>query len=115
MNYLYIMIYLLFTSLGLILFKIGAADNLKISLSNGAFNFRMGYVSILGIFCYFASFLIYLGLVSKLQLSYLFPVTTGILQIVILIASAYVFHEHISVSNIIGVVLIILGVFFISI
>lgn len=103
-------IYMALSASGLILFKLGASNKVILSISQGIFNFKIGYLSIFGILCYGCSFIIYLGLVSKYNLSYLVPVTSGIIQILILLASYYIFDEVVTVPNVIGVIFVVIGV-----
>lgn len=103
-------IYLLFSASGLILFKLGASSSAAFSFSQGMLNFKIGYLAILGVLCYGCSFLMYLGLVSKYNLSYIVPVTTGIMYIIILMASIFVFKETVSLTQIFGAMFIIAGV-----
>ena len=44
------------------------------------------------------------------DLSYIYPIVTGIVQILTLIASALVFKEHMSAQSIIGAAIIIVGI-----
>lgn len=107
-------IYLLLSSSGLVLFKLGANENPIISFTEGIFGIKLSYLSLLGILCYGFSFFVYLGLISRFNLSYIVPLTTGIMQIIILLASFYIFKENITFYNIIGVILVIAGVIFIN-
>lgn len=107
-------IYLLLSSAGLILFKLGVNNNPIISSSQGFLNLKIGYLSLSGVVCYGCSFLLYLGLVSKYNLSYIIPITTGIMQIIILLASSIIFKETITFTQIIGVILVVIGVAFIN-
>ena len=44
------------------------------------------------------------------DLSYIMPICTGVVQVVTLVASYFVFHEEISKQGIIGVALVIIGI-----
>ena len=114
MQWVIIAIYLLLSASGLILFKLGSEIGVAMSITNKIFSLKIGFVSLLGIVCYGCSFLIYLGLVSKLNLSYLVPVTTGIMYVIILVASAVIFKESISTHHIFGCVLVLAGVVLIN-
>jgi len=70
----------------------------------------MNLVSGIGFVCYIGSFLLFTRIVVIFDLSYIFPLCTGIVQVVTLIASYYVFKEKISVYGLIGASLIIIGV-----
>lgn len=109
-----IIIYMILSAGGLILFKLGSSNSIDVSLTKGMFNMRISYMSILGIFSYGISFLLYMGLVTKYNLSYIVPITSGIIQVLILLASAFIFRETISNLNIVGAILVIIGVVLIN-
>lgn len=69
----------------------------------------MNLVSGVGFICYICSFLLFTKIVVMFDLSYILPICTGISQVLILIASYYVFKEKISVYGIVGASLIIIG------
>jgi multidrug transporter EmrE-like cation transporter len=75
----------------------------------------MNLVSGLGFICYIGSFLLFTRIVVIFDLSYIFPICTGVVQVITLIASYYVFKENISVYGIIGASLIIIGVIIMNI
>ncbi len=69
----------------------------------------MNLVSGLGFVCYICSFLLFTKIVIMFDLSYILPICTGVSQVLILIASYYVFNEKISLYGIVGASLIIIG------
>ncbi|HBP63843.1 MAG TPA: hypothetical protein DD730_06145 [Desulfosporosinus sp.] len=115
MQWLIMTVYLLLSASGLILFKLGSEIGVAMSITSRVFSLKIGWISLLGIVCYGCSFLIYLGLVSKLNLSYLVPVTTGIMYVLILVASAVIFKESITLNNILGCILVLAGVVLINV
>ena len=54
--------------------------------------------------------LLFTRMVVIFDLSYIFPIVTGIVQIVTLVASKLVFKEEISMQGIIGACIIIIGI-----
>jgi len=115
---LYIIFYLIFSISGLILMKKGLMNtslnglagliksllNLKFLLSHLKF--------VLGILCYGLSFITWMFLLSKKDLSNIYPLTVGIVYALIMAASVVFFHEQFTLYKIIGVVLIGLGILF---
>lgn len=114
MKYFIIVLYLLLSASGLIFFKLGSVNSISIVSVKGIINLKISTLSILGIINYILSFLIYLGLVSKYNLSYIVPITSGVIQIIILFASFFIFKETVEIKNIIGTALVIVGVFLIN-
>ena len=85
-----------------------------LSLKNGV-TFKIGYVTMIGFFLYLCSFLLWQKLLSTYDLSYIVPVTAGVIQVIVLLLSSFYFKENISIINIIGTFLVIVGIVFISI
>lgn len=95
---------------GLTLFKLGAQQALSVGVSGGALSLSVSWLSLAGLAMYVCSFLIYMGLVSKIQLSYLTPISTGVVYVLTLAASLVVFHEPVSAFKLIGAGLVLCGV-----
>ncbi|MDD2376433.1 MAG: hypothetical protein PHD15_03635 [Clostridia bacterium] len=70
----------------------------------------MNIISGLGFVCYIGSFLLFTRIVVIFDLSYIFPLCTGVVQVITLIASYYIFKEKISMYGIVGASFIIIGV-----
>lgn len=113
MKYLLTVFYIAFTTGGIFCMKSGG-DSLQISLKNG-FSINLGYITALGFVLYICSFLLWQKLIATYDLSYIVPITTGIVQVIILLFSYFIFKEHISLVNFIGIVLIIAGIILVSI
>ena len=109
MKILFVMIYLILTTLGVIFMKLGGNTG-EISLQEGEILFAINWISAMGFVCYLCSFLMFTKIVTMFKLSYIFPICTGIVQILTLIASGLIFNEIINAQAIIGVAFIIVGV-----
>lgn len=109
MKYVIIVVYLIFTTLGVILMKLGGNPG-TISFKSGEIGLSMNFISAIGFCCYICSFLLYTRLVVMFDLSYIVPISTGIVQVLTLIASSVVFKETIKSQGIIGAALVIIGV-----
>lgn len=111
---LYIILYLLFSILGLTLIKLGG-NSTAILLRIPKLNVGLSLISILGFLSYLISFLIFVLIIPRYELSYLSPLTIGITQIAILIIAYFIFRENINTFKILGVISIIIGVILINI
>lgn len=110
MKIISIIIYLILSVGGLILVKSGSSS-VNIAIQDGTFNFAMGIKSMLGFIAYIGSFLIYtFYIIKSFDLSYIFPIITGITQVLVIIAGVLIFKEHINAYAIGGIVLIIIGI-----
>lgn len=105
-----IIIYLILSVGGLVLVKSGS-NSVNIAIQDGTFNFAMGLKAMLGFIAYIGSFLIYtFYIIKNFDLSYIFPIITGITQVLVIIAGVVIFKEHINAYAIGGILLIIIGI-----
>jgi len=109
MQYIIIAVYVLFSVSGVVFFKLGSADVLALDISRTNFSLKISWLSVLGLICYIISFLIYMGLVSKNNLSYLVPVVTGAVYLLTMSSSVLIFKEVIQLPQFAGSVLILAG------
>lgn len=110
MQIISIILYLLFTVGGLVLVKMGS-DSINLAITNGVFNFSMGIKALIGFISYIASFVIYtFYIIKKFDLSYIYPIITGITQILVVLAGAFIFKERLNIPGIIGIAFIIIGI-----
>lgn len=71
--------------------------------------FRNIYL-LFGLFLYGISFFLYVFLLSKLQLSIVYPIATGTILAVITIAAHFIFNESLGPFQVVGIVCIFLGI-----
>lgn len=109
MQYVLIVVYLVLTVAGLVFMKLGGNPG-SLALKDGTITFGMSVVSGIGFICYLCSFLLFTRIVVMFDLSYIYPIVTGIVQILTLIASAVVFKENMNMQSVIGAVIIIAGI-----
>lgn len=104
-----ILMYVILTILGLILMKLGQNTG-TISVNQGEVLFSINWISLLGLISYILSFLLYTRIIVNFNLSFIVPVTAGIVQILTLGFGIILFNESISKLSIIGVTLVIVGI-----
>lgn len=109
MQILFVIIYLILTSSGLILIKLGGNSG-TFSLVNSNVTFAIHPISLIGMVCYIGSFFMFTKIVNMFDLSYILPITTGIVQVVSVIAAFMIFKEKISIYTISGIILVIIGI-----
>ena len=109
MQIILVIIYLILTISGLVLMKLGGNPG-SLAIENGNMNFGISLISLAGFICYIGSFLLFTRLVVMFDLSYIMPISTGITQILSLVASKMIFKEEISTYGIIGASLVIVGI-----
>ncbi len=112
---LFIGIYTLLTVSGLVFFKIGTNKQFDVALMQGNFNLNINLLAVLGLVFYVISFLMYMFLVSKFDLSYIVPISTGLVYLATFVCSITIFKELITVQHIFGAVLVLAGIILINI
>lgn len=113
MNIILFIIYVFLSSSGLILFKLGA-NSANIHLDLLGITLGISVKMILGIACYGLSFLLWLYLVSKMNLTIAMPLSVALVNTLVLIGSCLFLNEKISFVQGIGIFIIILGVVLIT-
>lgn len=104
-----IIIYICLSISGLVLMKLGGNPG-SVSMTEGNINFGISPISLIGFICYIGSFFLFTRMVVMFELSYIMPLTTGIVQVLSLICSKLIFKEEFTTTGIIGAVVIIMGV-----
>lgn len=107
-------LYILTTSLALVVLKLGTDAGLPVAYLNNKFQFNINVYIIAGIFLYGLSFITYIYLISKNDLGYIIPLAAAFVYIIIFVASYFVFHEVFTVAKIIGICLILAGLIFLN-
>lgn len=102
-------IYFIFSVGGLTLFKVGT-QSVPIAWIEHLFGLKLSLVSIAGLVCYGVSFLTYLALVNRSELSWVYPIATGVSCILVLLVSSVALREEVHPLNWIGAAIIILGI-----
>ncbi len=108
-------LYVISTSLGLIVLKIGTNGAAPILLESGRPTLNINPLVIFGIALYATSFLLYIYLISKFDLGYIIPLTTALVYLIIFIASFVIFDEIFTFVKILGIILILTGVILLNI
>jgi len=109
-NILLMIFYVFLSVSGLILYKLGSNSSQIEVIAKEILSLKISFISIIGIFCYISSFIFFLILLSRNALSFLLPVITAIIYILVLIASVIILKEKVTLISLLGSLLIIIGV-----
>ncbi len=115
MQYAVMIIYVLLSVSGLVCFKLGYSEGLIFRITQYNFQLKVSWLCILGLILYAISFLTYMGLVAKNQLSYMLPVVTGAVYILTILSSVIIFKETLGTQQVLGGVFILAGIVLINI
>lgn len=101
--------YVLLASSGLILFKLGSSNS---NLTLNIFGFSINYSvrMLLGLLCYGFSFILWMFIVSKTNLTIAMPLSVAIVNTLVVIESCLILKEKITPIQGIGIFIIIFGV-----
>ena len=101
--------YLLLSSSGVILMKIGADHPLSISLAERVFSFSAGGVTVLGLCCYICSFLIYTRLIALYDITYLVPIASAVVQVIVVTVALLFLGERLTLIKACGIAMVLVG------
>lgn len=107
-------LFVLLTSSALIILKLGTDAGAPVHYTENGLQFNLNLYTILGIFLYGLSFLVYTYLISTYDLGYIIPLTTALVYIIIFTASFIIFKEVFTVLKIIGISFIVIGLLFLN-
>ena len=83
-------VYALLSTGGLVLFKLGGQDA-ALQLGRTGFSLTLSWKMLLGIFCYLCSFLLWLVIVSRTQLTFAMPLSVGVVNTLVFLGLRPVF------------------------
>ena len=108
---------ILFNAMANILIKVGMV-NQDALFQNGAvsaiFTILTNPFAITGIISFGLAFVLYSGVLSKLDLSVAYPIMTGSGFLLVLLASIFLFHEQVNAFRLVGIIAIVFGITVIS-
>lgn len=101
--------YVLLASSGLILFKLGS-NNSNLTLDIFGLTINYSIKMILGILCYGFSFILWILIVSRVNLTIAMPLSVAIVNTLVVVGSCLILKEKITLTQGIGIFIIVLGV-----
>lgn len=107
-------LYTILTVSGVMLFKAGS-DKINFVISNKGFTLSINYLTLIGVICYVFSFFMWLVILKESKISYILPLATGMVNILIVVLSFVFLNETLSIEKIISIGLIILGIILLNI
>lgn len=108
MNVLIMIAYLVFAQTAVLLVKLGS-QGASLTIIKGNLSISVNLKMILGLCLYVCSFLLWVVLISRSDLSFITPIITGFNYIVPMGIGILLFHEKMSISQWIGAAVILIG------
>lgn len=109
MHYIWPIIYVICTVLGLILYKYGATKEFGIMFTNGTLSIKINIISIIGLALYVISFMLYILILPKYDITVILPIVSTATGILIFISSIVFLGETSSMTKWIGFVIMTVG------
>ncbi len=109
-NWVYLVLYIIFAVSGSTLIKLGSSNTIKSFLTIPFVNMNVSFISLIGFIAYALSFVCYTILLSKFELSFISPLTVGIVYVLLMVTAFVFFKEPITVTKLLGSSLILIGV-----
>ncbi len=102
-------IYMMLTVSGLVLIKLGGTGT-SVAIQSNILIANVNLLLILGLLCYVCSFVMFTVIVQKYELGYIFPIVSGIVNVLAVIAGIIFLKESINVYGIVGIAAVVLGI-----
>lgn len=106
---IFIVAYLICSTVGLMLLKMSISGAELQSLSS-YIKLVLNYRFIVGFLLYLASFLVWLALLSRKDLSYIYPVVIGLSYLLIMLVAFFILRENFTAGKAIGALLVGVGI-----
>lgn len=101
--------YILLTSAGLLMIKLGGSAT-SVSLAAQGISMQMDFRLLMGLVCYAASFILFTVILQKQNLSVVYPLCAGIVNVFSVVLGMIVLKESVSPTGMAGIGLVILGI-----
>jgi drug/metabolite transporter (DMT)-like permease len=109
MRFILLIIYVITSSIGVVLIRLGGIQT-KLILKADLVSLSSNWLFMSGLLFYVISFLLWIVILQKFDLTYISPVAYGLVFVCIAILSKFLLHEVISWRTIVGFVLICAGI-----
>jgi drug/metabolite transporter (DMT)-like permease len=113
MNIALVVLYVVFAVVGSTLIKYGGLAKVASLLVLPIVHVSISIITLLGIVSYGLSFILYILLLNKFDLSFISPLTVGIVYVLLMLTAVVVFNEQFTLIKTLGCTLILIGIFLI--
>lgn len=113
-NWLLMIVYAILSSTALMLMKAGLVNPSFHVQIRPQFSITLSYTMLVGIGLYIASFMTWLGIIRNAAIVLAYPLSIGLVQLMLLVAYRFLLHQRLSASVILGSALILAGIVVLS-
>ena len=112
----YMMIVLLFilyvsiSATGLTLIKMGTMRYSTLLINSSGFELKINWILALGLCIYVLSFILSIIVMKNMNLSFFYPISAGLVYILVSVLGFFVLHESISKFQLVGMGIVLAGI-----
>lgn len=110
-----LLLYVCLSATGLTLIKIGLDKNSSLVLNKASFSLSFSWILVLGMCLYILSFLTSMIVMKSMNLSVYYPLSAGLIYVVVCVLSVVVLKEHLTWNQLVGMAIILAGIIFMNI
>jgi len=102
--------FILLNIFGVSLIKLGGGGDTLFMFNGGIIKLSFSIITLIGVFCYAVSFLLWINIIRIHDLSYIAPLATGLVTVLTFFVGILVFNEIVTTWKVLGLISIVLGV-----
>ena len=105
-----LLIYVCMSAAGLTMIKIGTARESTLLLDTAGFDLKLSWILVIGLCVYVLSFLMSIMVMKRMNLTIFYPLSAGLIYILVSLAGFIVLKEAFTVQQLIGMAIILVGI-----
>lgn len=109
-NMIGLVVYVCLSAMGLTLIKIGTGKGSSLLLDGKGFSLQLNWVLVIGMIVYVMSFLTSMLVMKNMNLSIFYPLSAGLIYVIICGLSYFALKEKIALNQWIGMSVILVGI-----
>ena len=105
-----LIVYVCLSATALTLIKLGLGKDSTLLLDKGGFNLNLSWMLVGGALMYVVSFCLSMVVMKGMDLSLFYPLSAGLIYVVVCLLSFWVLKEKITTTQLIGMIVILAGI-----
>lgn len=105
-----LLIYVCMSAAGLTMIKIGTSRESTLLLDTAGFDLKLSWILVIGLFVYVLSFLMSIVVMKRMNLTIFYPMSAGLIYILVSLAGFLVLKETFTIQQLIGMGIILTGI-----
>ena len=105
-----LLLYVCMSAAGLTLIKIGTSRESTLLINAAGFDLKLSWILVIGLCIYVLSFIMSIVVMKRMNLSVFYPLSAGLIYVLVSLAGFLVLKEAYSVSQLIGMAIILAGI-----